>query len=121
MTAIEQAETFGANFARPGTDLSAEGNLGRIKGVPNFKAFAPGLAMGDQRVVIGERGLTRYRMMKPWSMGQLENQKDANGRFTGKKEAYGDQFVVLHTPTPLKAGLTSIVLYSATARVDRAA
>lgn len=121
MTAIEQAETFGANFGRPGTDLTADGNLGRIKGVPNFKAFAPGLEMGDQRIVIGERGLTRYRMMKPWSMGQLENQKDANGRFTGKKEAYGDQFVILHTPTPLKAGLTSIVLYSGTGRVDRAA
>ena len=121
MTAVEQAETFGANFGRPGTDLTADGNLGRIKGVPNFKAFAPGLAMADQRIVIGERGLTRYRMMKPWSMGQLENQKDANGRFTGKKEAYGDQFVILHTPTPLKAGLTSIVLYSGTGRVDRAA
>lgn len=121
MTAVEQAETFGANFAKPGTDLTADGNLGRIKSVPAFKAFAPGLAMADQRVVIGERGLTRYRMMKPWSMNQLENQKDANGRFTGKKEAYGDQFVVLHTPQPLKAGLTSIVLYSATARVDRVA
>lgn len=121
MTAIEQAETFGANFGRPGTNLTADGNLGRIKGVPSFKAFAPGLAMADQRVVIGERNLTRLRLMKPWSMNQLENQKDANGRFTGKKEAYGDQFLVLHTPTPLKAGLTSIVLYSSSARVDRAA
>lgn len=121
MTAVEQAETFGANFARPGTDLTVDGNLGRIKGVPSFKAFAPGLAMADQRVLIGERGLTRYRMMKPWSMGALQDQKDANGRFTGKKEAYGDQFVVLHTPTPLKAGMTSVVLYSGTGRVDRAA
>jgi hypothetical protein len=121
MTAVEQAETFGANFARPGTDLTADGNLGRIKGVPSFKAFAPGLAMADQRVLIGERGLTRYRMMKPWSMGALQDQKDANGRFTGKKEAYGDQFVVLHTPAPLKAGMTSVVLYSGTGRVDRAA
>lgn len=121
MTAVEQAETFGANFARPGTDLTVDGNLGRVKGVPSFKAFAPGLAMADQRVLIGERGLTRYRMMKPWSMGALQDQKDANGRFTGKKEAYGDQFVVLHTPTPLKAGMTSVVLYSGTGRVDRAA
>ena len=121
MTAVEQAETFGANFARPGTDLTVDGNLGRVKGVPSFKAFAPGLAMADQRVLIGERGLTRYRMMKPWSMGALQDQKDANGQFTGKKEAYGDQFVVLHTPTPLKAGMTSVVLYSGTGRVDRAA
>ena len=118
-TQIEQARQFAANYARPGTNLSAEGNLGVVKGVPQFKASAPGLAMGDQRVIVGERGLTRFRMAKPWSMGQLENQKDSNGRFTGKKEAYGDQFIVLHTPAPLKAGYTSMVLYSTAARVDR--
>lgn len=121
MNSVERAGSFVANFSKPGTSLDANGNLGVIKGVPNFKSFAPGLAMADQRVIIGERGLTRYRMLKPWTMNALENQKDANGRFTGKKEAYGDQFIALHTPTPLKAGLTTIVLYSATARVDRAA
>jgi hypothetical protein len=119
MTQAEQAKQFSANFARPGTDLSADGNLGRIKAIPNFKSTAPGLNMGDQRIIIGERGMTRFRMMKPWAMGQMQDQKDANGRFTGKKEAYGDQFIVLHTPTPLKAATTSMVLYSATARVDR--
>lgn len=119
MNQVEQARKFAANFRVPGSELSSNGNLGRIKDVPNFKTSAPGLHMGDRRVVIGERGVTRFRMMKPWAMGDLENQKDANGRFTGKKEAYGDQFVVLHTPTPLKRALTSIVLYSATARVAR--
>jgi hypothetical protein len=118
-TQIEQARQFAANYARPGTSLSAEGNLGVIKGVPQFRTTAPGLNMGDQRVIVGERGQTRFRMAKPWSMGQLENQKDANGRFTGKKEAYGDQFIVLHTPTPLKGAYTSVLLYSDSARVDR--
>lgn len=119
MASVEQAGAFTANGARSGTNLDSLGNLGVVKGVPNYKAFAPGLAMGDQRVIIGERGLTRFRMAKAWTMGQLQDQKDANGRFTGKKEAYGDQFVFLHTPTQLKAGLTSIVLYSSSARVDR--
>jgi len=119
MTQIEQAKQFGANSKRPGTDLSMDGNLGRVKDIPNFKTSAPGLWMGDQRVVLGERGQTRLRMMKPWTMGELENQKDANGRFTGKKEAYGDQFLILHTPTQLKRALTSIVLFSAAARIDR--
>lgn len=118
-TQIEQAGSFVESLARMGTDLQADGNLGRIKDVPNFRTTAPGLYMGDQRVVIGERGVTRWRMMKPWSMNALENQRDSNGRFTGKKEAYGDQFVVLHTPTPLKAAYTSIVLYSSSARVNR--
>ncbi len=119
MTEIERAKQFGANNARNGTSLSTDGNLGRVKDVPNFKTSTPGLNMGDQRVVIGERGQTRLRMMKPWSMGEMQDQKDANGRFTGKKEAYGDQFLVLHTPTQLKAAYTSIVLYSAAGRVAR--
>lgn len=118
-TQAEQARSFVESWARKGTDLSMEGNLGQIKGVQQYASTAPGLAMGDQRVVLGERGITRYRMAKPWTMGQLENQKDANGRFTGKKEAYGDQFIYLHTPTQLKAAYTSVVLYSATTRVDR--
>jgi len=119
MTQIEQAKQFGANSRRNGTDLAADGNLGRVKDVPNFKTAAPGLWMGDQRVVIGERGQTRLRMTKPWALGDLENQRDTNGRFTGKKEAYGDQFVVLHTPTQLKRAYTSMVLYSAAARIPR--
>lgn len=120
MTQIEQATQFGANNKRNGTDLQGDGNLGRVKDVPNFRTTAPGLNMGDVRVVIGERANTRFRMMKPWSMSDLENQKDSNGRFTGKKEAYGDQFIVLHTPTPLKGALTSMVLYGAAGRVNRA-
>ncbi len=119
MTQVEQAKQFGANSIRAGTDLAGNGNLGRIKDVPNFRTTAPALWMGDQRALIGERGQTRLRMTKPWTLGELENQKDANGRFTGKKEAYGDQFLVLHTPTQLKRAYTSLVLYSAAARVDR--
>lgn len=120
-TQIEQARQFGANFKRPGTDLMADGNLGRIKDVPGFRSYAPGLAIGDVRTVIGERGTVRFRMVKPWTLNELENQKDSSGRFTGKKEAYGDQFVVVHTPTLLKGAMTSMVIYSATGRVDRAA
>jgi hypothetical protein len=116
---IEQAKQFEANSKRPGTDLMVDGNLGRIKDIPAFRSYAPGLNMGDVRTVIGERSTVRYRLLKAWQMGQLENQKDANGRFTGKKEAYGDQFVVVHTPTLLKGALTSMVVYSATTRVDR--
>lgn len=118
-TQIEQAGSFVESLARVGTDLTATGNLGRIKDVPQWRTTAPGLNMGDQRIIIGELGTTRYRMMKPWTMGQLENQRDTNGRMTGKKEAYGDQFIVLHTPTQLKAAYTSIALYSSSARVDR--
>ena len=117
---ILRANQFAALYDRGGLTVTAAGDLGSVRGVPNFKSFAPSLQLGDTRVVIGERGNTRYRMMKPWQMGELQDQRDSNGRFTGKKEAYGDQFVVLHTPTPLKGAYTSVVLYSAGGRVARA-
>ena len=119
MTQIEQAKKFAANYKTPGTNLSETGDLGMIKNVPNFKTFGPGLWFGDQRVLIGERGTTRFRMTKPWVMSALIAQRGVNGRFTGVKEAYGDQFIVVHTPTQLKQAYTSLVLYSATERVAR--
>lgn len=119
MTQVEQAKKFSANFRIPGTDLSADGSLGRIKNVPNFKTSGPGLWLGDQRIIIGERGVTRYRLLKPWLMTSLENQRGPNGRFTGKKEAYGDQFIAIHTPSQLKRAYTSMVLYSGAGRIAR--
>lgn len=121
MTTIEQAKSFKANFTRPGTSLNSDGNLGMLKMVPGFRTTAPGLHMGDMRMLIGERFQTRYRLTKPWSMGELENKTDSNGNFIGKKQAYGDQFSVLHTPTQLKRAMTSILHYSASARVARVA
>jgi len=121
MTSVERADTFTASFSRAGTDLTADGDLGRIKGIPNFSPTAPGLHIGDRYSVIGERNTTRFRMLKPWMMGELENSRDSNGNFTGKKEAYGDQFVVCHTPTQLKRATTSLLQYSAAARVARVA
>lgn len=114
------ANQFKESDNRGQTTVTSAGDLGSVRNVPNFKSFAPGLQLADTRVVIGERGNTRYRMAKPWQMGQLQDQKDANGRFTGKKEAYGDQFVFLHTPSQLKGSYTSVVLYSTTGRVARA-
>jgi hypothetical protein len=119
MNQIEQAEQFIANYSKPGTDLTADGSLGRIKAVPNTHTTAPGLWMGDQRIFLGERNQTRFRMMKPWAMGELQDQRGPNGRFTGQKEAYGEQFIVLHTPEPLKNATTSMVLYNSNTRAAR--
>lgn len=116
---IEQAKTFAANFLKPGTDLTATGDLGRIKGVPNYKVYGPGLWYGDRRVLIGERGITRYRLLKPWTPSTLTSERGPNGRFTGRKDAYGDQWIAVHTPTQLKRAYTSLVLYSGTQRVAR--
>lgn len=118
---LGQALTFAANYARPGTDLAADGNVGKVKNIPFSKTSAPGLWMGDSRVLIGEADKTRFAIPKPWQMSELENVRNSNGQFTGVKAAYGDQFIVLHTPALLKPAMTSITLYSATGRVVRTA
>ncbi|HPE80110.1 MAG TPA: hypothetical protein PKZ35_08860 [Gammaproteobacteria bacterium] len=119
MTAVEQAKKFGENWKRPGTALAMTGDLGSIKDVPASKVYGPGNHFGDLRVLIGQRGTTRYRMLKPWVLSSLESERGPSGRFTGKKSAYGDQWIAIHTPTPLRAALTTITLYSSSARVAR--
>lgn len=120
MSLIAQASTFSNLNSRVGTDLQQNGNLGRINDVPNYNALGPNLWIGDQRIIIGERGVSRFRVVKPWVMSELENVTNSSGSFLGEKQSYGDQFIVMMTPTPLRKAYTSIVLYSQTGRVARA-
>lgn len=119
--AITQAESFRANSSRVATGLAADGSLGFTKGIPTFNPTAPGLVMGDNRIIVGERGNTRFRMVKAFSMNEPQPARNAQGQFTDQQEGYGTQFIVSHTPTQLKNSLTSIIVYSATGRVARAA
>lgn len=118
--AVSQARSFEANASRAATGLAADGSVGQVKALPAFNITAPGLMMGDTRILLGERGNSRFRMVKPFAMNPLEQQRDTNGRFTDGQEGFGTQWVVCHTPTQLKNSLTSAVLYSATGRVARA-
>jgi hypothetical protein len=119
--ALGQAKTFTANSSRPGTGLTADGSVGTVKGIAAFNTRAPGLNTGDARIVVGERGNTRFRMMRAFQMKEMSEAKDSSGFFIGAQEGYGEQFVVCMTPTQRKNANTSLVLYSATARVARAA
>jgi hypothetical protein len=119
--ALSQATTFTANGQRTGTSLNADGSVGITKGMSTYNPTAPGLMMADTRILVGERGNTRFRMVRPWSMNPLEQARDSNGNFIGAQEGYGEQYIVSHTPVNRKNALTSIVLYSATGRVARVA
>ena len=117
--ALSQAKSFQANASRVATGLAADGSVGQVKGLPVFNTTAPGLMLGDTRILVGERGNTRFRMVKPFAMNPLEQARGTNGGFIGAQEAYGEQWVVSHTPTQLKNSLTSVIVYSATGRVAR--
>lgn len=116
---LTQAGTFTANGARAGTSLNPDGSVGVTKGIGTFNTTAPGLYMGDARILVGERYNSRYRMLKPFAMNPLEQKKDSNGKFVGALTGYGEQFIACHTPLKRKNAMTSIVLYSASGRVTR--
>lgn len=117
--ALTQATTFTSNGARTGTSLAADGSVGVTKGMATFNPRAPGLQLADTRIMVGERGNSRFRMVKPFAMNPIEQARDASGNFIDALESFGTQFVVSHTPLFLKAANSSIILYSATGRVAR--
>jgi hypothetical protein len=118
--AISQARGFEANASRVATGLASDGSVGQIKAMPTFNTTAPGLVMGDTRILMGESRNSRFRMVKPFAMNPLEQARNSSGQFIDAKESFGTQWVVSHTPKQLKNALTSVVLFSATGRVARA-
>jgi hypothetical protein len=118
--ALSQAKTFQANSSRVATGLASDGSVGFVKDMAVFRPRAPGSLFGDTRIVIGERGNSRFRMVKPWAMTAMEQARDvATGAFIDAQEAFGTQWVGSHTPTQLKGAATSIVLFSTAGRVAR--
>lgn len=117
---ITEAELFRASQVSPGVGalVNNDGNLQMVKGVPCFGTNAPGLNMGDQRIFIGERGVTKYRVAKPFTMATpfVEFKDPTTGSFTGEKHAYGEEYSCEHTPSLLKLRLTSILYYTAADR-----
>lgn len=114
---ISNAEQFEAAAARADASINNVGDLGIIKGLPSWQTNAPNLDLGENRLLISQRGLLRYRIAKAFSLGAPFEQVDpATGRPVGKKQAYGEEFSTLHVPTPLAGHSTSILTFSATAR-----
>lgn len=119
--ALSQATSFTANGARNGNGLNPDGSVGITKGMGTFNPRAPGLQLADTRIIVGERGNTRFRMVKPFAMNPIEQARDSNGKFTDQRESFGTQFVVSHTPSQIKGACSSIILFSTAGRVARVA
>ena len=117
--AVGQASAFKESFARVATGLAPDGSLGQLKGLSVYNSTAPGIMLGDTRIMVGMRGNTRFRMVKPWSMNPLEQARNSAGAFIDAQESFGTQYVLSLTPHQLRNSLTSVIVYSATGRVAR--
>lgn len=119
MNAASEAKSFLANFSKPGTELNSKGSLGKIKAIPVYSTNNPFSMLTDQRILMGESGQTRFRMLQPWQMQGLQDMYNSNGKPVGAKQAYGVQYIGIDTPPSLKNRLSSVVLYSSSARIPR--
>lgn len=111
------AEQFTAIGQRADSSISAAGDLLPIKSVPSWNTDQPGIDLGDDRIQLMERGLLRYRIAKPYSVGApFEAVDSATGKPLGKKVAYGEEYSSMHIPGPLRNRLTAVIAYSGAAR-----
>lgn len=110
---ITDAEQFAREAKRDGTDTNAQGDLERVKGLSAWSTNAPGNDMAEERILMGQRGGLSYVVAKPWAVGEPFEHINSDGRPTGQKQAYGEEYSALKVPEPLRARMTSILVYSA--------
>lgn len=114
--AATNAEQFTASGARADSAITALGDLAPLKGVPSYSTNAPNLDLGEERIQMGQRGALSYTIAKPFSVGTPFEAVGANGRPTGKKIAYGEEYSSIHVPSEYRQRFTAVVAYSKTAR-----
>ena len=110
------AEQFTASGKRNGADTSQGGDLTAIKSTPAYGTNAPGIDLGDERILMGQRNTTAYTIAKPWMMSEPQQARDEKGRLTGALESYGEEYNTVHTPKPVNGRYTSVLFYSASNR-----
>jgi hypothetical protein len=113
---ITKADQFIISLKRDGSNTTAQGDLEAIKSLPAFDCNAPGLDIADQRVLIGQRGLTSYTVAKPYNVGLPFEAVDRDGRPTGEKIAYGEEYNSIYTPAPVRNRYTSVLVYDSEQR-----
>ncbi|MBR8137193.1 phage protease [Burkholderia cenocepacia] len=111
------AEQFYLYMQKNGTNTDAQGDLQAIKGIPAFGTNAPGIDLGDERILLGKRNLLGYVVTKPWSMTEpFQSTDPSTGRAVGKLQMYGEEYSAIKIPKPLQRFMTSVLAYSASNR-----
>lgn len=113
---ISNAEQFVNLLGRNGSSTDGQGDLQAVKGIPTFGTNAPGIDLGDQRILLGQRGQLTYTVAKPFALGEPFEVVGGDGRPVGKKQAYGEEYNAIKLPTPIRNRLTSVLVYSFSGR-----
>ncbi|SIO94653.1 hypothetical protein [Vibrio spartinae] len=110
------AEQFVASMRRDGSKTNAQGDLEAVKSLPAYATNAPATHLGDERILMGQRGALTYTIVKPYTLSEMQEARDENGQLKGGKEAYGEEYNAIHCPVPIRNRFTSVLFYSASGR-----
>jgi len=111
---ITDAEQFTSANSRADASIDGQGNLQPVKGIPGWATDAPGIDLGDERMLIGQRANFWYTIAKAFQTGVPFELFDGEGRALGKRGAYGEEYSSLLIPPPLRSRFTSVLAYSFT-------
>ena len=114
------ARSFVFSQKRNGSGLTVAGDLESIKGLPTYSTNAPGIDLGDERILIGAVGTATYAVAKAFETGRPFEAVGSNMRPIGAMIAYGEEFSAIHIPAPLAGRLTSVIAYDSDARAAAA-
>ncbi|KFA98787.1 hypothetical protein [Vibrio sp. ER1A] len=110
------AEQFVASMRRDGSNTNSQGDLEAIKAISSYSTNAPATHLGDERIIMGQRGALTYTVVKPYTLSEMQEARDANGQLKGGKEAYAEEYNAIHCPKPIRNRFTSVIFYSASGR-----
>lgn len=113
---LSNATQFTVSAARAGASLDGVGDLVAVKGIPAYGTNAPNIDLGDERVLMGERGTLTYAVVKPFVTGTPFEAVNADGLPIGEKVAYGEEYNAIWVPAPVRYKLTSVIVYDSDAR-----
>lgn len=110
------AEQFTAQAKRDGSGTNSQGDLETVKGIGAWGTNAPNIDLGDERILLGQRGTLTYTVAKPFMTGQPFEAVNSAGLATGQKQAYGEEYNAIKVPDAIRNRFTSVIAYSATGR-----
>lgn len=112
---LSDASQFAAASLRAGSSLAPDGSLGEVKRVPVYASTGTS-DLGDERIQFARLESMTYAVARPFQTGPTFEGRGPNGLPNGTKICYGEEYSAIHVPLPLRAGLTSLICYSATER-----
>ncbi len=117
---ITNASQFVASQKRQGDSLTLTGDLETIKALPAYSTNI-GCDLGDERILMGERGALTHVLVDPLRISDLFNAVASDGRTPiGTKLGYCWTYAAIHVPTALRNCMTSVIVYDSDARAAAA-